>query len=162
DALLWKGKQLDPAVQASFATKDGIRADLHAGNITVGNVFEVMPFENVVSILTLSGSDIQRLADYMAKTGGQPAGGIQLVIENGKAKKFLIQGKPIDPNAVYKLVTYDYLANGGDYITFFDKPIARKDYNQLLRETLMEYVSAITKQGQHVQAQLDGRVQIIK
>src|SRR5690606_27674089 len=69
DALLWKGKQLDPEVQASFATKDGIRADLHAGNIAVGNIFEVMPFENVVSILTLSGTDMLRLADYMAKAG---------------------------------------------------------------------------------------------
>ncbi|WP_246162519.1 5'-nucleotidase C-terminal domain-containing protein [Sphingobacterium phlebotomi] len=162
DALLWKGKQLDPDVQASFATKDGIRADLHAGNVTVGNIFEVMPFENAVCILTLSGGDMLRLADYMVKTGGQPVGGMELVIENGKAKEFLIQGKPIAPDALYKLVTYDYLANGGDYITFFDNPIARKDYNQLLRETLMEYVSDLAKQEKHVQVKLDGRVQIIK
>ncbi|MBD1431339.1 5'-nucleotidase C-terminal domain-containing protein [Sphingobacterium sp. DN00404] len=162
DALLWKGKQLDQEVQASFATKDGIRADLHAGDITVGNIFEVMPFENAVCILTLSGGDMLRLADYMVKTGGQPVGGIELVIENGKAKEFLVEGKPIDPDAHYKLATYDYLANGGDYVTFFDKPIAREDYTQLLRETLMQYVSGITKQGKHVQAQLDGRIQIIK
>lgn len=162
DALLWKGKQLDPEVQASFATKDGIRADLHAGNITVGNIFEVMPFENVVSILTLSGTDMLRLADYMAKAGGQPVGGMQLVIENGQVKEFLLQGKPINPDVDYKLATYDYLANGGDYVTFFDKPIAREDYTQLLRETLMEYVSDLKKQGKHVQAQLDGRVQISK
>lgn len=162
DALLWKGKQLDQEVQASFATKDGIRADLNAGNITVGNIFEVMPFENVVSILTLSGRDMLRLADYMVQTGGQPVSGITLVIENGKAKEFLIQGKPINPDAQYKIVTYDYLANGGDYVTFLDSPNTRKDYNQLLRETLMEYVSDLTKQEKHVQAQLDGRVQIIK
>lgn len=162
DALLWKGQQLDPDVQASFATKDGIRADLHVGNITVGNIFEVMPFENAVCILTLSGGDMLRLADYMVKTGGQPVGGIELVIENGEAKEFLIQGKPIDRDAHYKLVTYDYLANGGDYVTFFDKPVARKDYTQLVRETLMEYVSNLTRQEKHVQAQFDGRVQIIK
>ncbi|HLT87732.1 MAG TPA: 5'-nucleotidase C-terminal domain-containing protein [Sphingobacterium sp.] len=162
DALLWKGKQLDSEVLASFATKDGIRADMNAGSITVGNIFEIMPFENVVCVLTLSGGDMQRLADYMAKTGGQPVSGIKLIIENGKVKEFLVQGKPIDPNAHYKLVTYDYLANGGDYVTFFDNPIAREDYTQLLRETLMEYVSDLKKQGKHVQAQLDGRVQIIK
>lgn len=162
DALLWKGRRLDPEVQVSFATKDGIRADLNAGNITIGNIFEIMPFENVVAILTLSGKDMLRLADYMAKTDGQPASGIKLIIENGKVKEFLVQGKPIDPNAHYKLVTYDYLANGGDYITFFDHPITREDYTQLLRETLMEYVSDIEKQGKHIQAQLDGRVQVIK
>lgn len=162
DGLLWKGRLLDPEVQVSFATKDGIRADINAGDITVGNIFEIMPFENVVSILTLRGVDMLRLADYMVKTGGQPVSGIKLIIENGKIKEFLVQGKPIDPNAHYKLVTYDYLANGGDYVTFFDSPIAREDYTQLLRETLMEYVLDLKKQGKHVKSQLDGRVQIIK
>src|SRR5690606_13403560 len=162
DALLWKGRQLDPEVQASFATKGGIRAELKTGDITIGNIFQIMPFENALVILTLSGTDMLRWADQMASTGGQPASGIKLVIENGKVKEFLVQGKPVDPNAHYKLVTYDYLANGGDYVTFFDNPIAREDYTQLLRETLMEYVSDLKKQGKHVQAQFDGRVQIIK
>lgn len=162
EALLWKGKQLDPNVQASFATKGGIRADLQAGDVTVGSIFEIMPFENVLSILTLSGVDMLRWADHMASTGGQPASGIKLVIENGKVKEFLVQGKPVDPHAKYKLVTYDYLANGGDYVTFLDNVIARKDYTQRIRETLIEYVSDLTAQGKHIQSQLDGRVQIIK
>lgn len=162
DALLWKGKQLDPDVQVSFATKGGIRAGLKAGNITVGNTFEIMPFENALSILTLRGTDMLRLADYIAETGGQPIGGAKLVIEEKKVKEFLIQDKPIDPNAAYKIATYDYLANGGDYVTFFDKLITRKDYTQRIRETLMEYISDLTKQGKHIQSTLDGRVQIIK
>jgi len=162
DALLWKGKQLDPDVQASFSTKGGIRAELKAGEITVGNIFQIMPFENMVSILTLHGADMLRWADYMAKTGGQPAGGIKLVIKDDKVVEFLVQGKPVDPDAKYKLVTYDYLANGGDYVTCFDNVIARQDYKQLVRETLIEYVSDLTKQGKHIQAQLDGRVQIIQ
>ncbi|MBD1426285.1 5'-nucleotidase C-terminal domain-containing protein [Sphingobacterium arenae] len=162
DALLWKGKQLDPDVQASFSTKGGIRAELKAGDITIGSMFQIMPFENVVSILTLHGADMLRWADYMAKTGGQPAGGIKLVVKDDKVVEFLVQGKPVDPDAKYKLVTYDYLANGGDYVTCFDDVIARQDYKQLIRETLIEYVSDLTKQGKHIQAQLDGRVQITK
>ncbi|SMG15173.1 5'-nucleotidase C-terminal domain-containing protein [Sphingobacterium psychroaquaticum] len=162
DALLWKGQQLDPAVQVSFATKGGIRSDLKAGNITVGNIFEIMPFENSVTVLTLSGKDMLRWADYMARTGGQPASGIKLLIENKKVKEFLVQGKPIDPNQTYKLVTYDYLANGGDYVDFLDQVLDRKDYTQRIRESLMEYVSELTKQGKHIQATIDGRVRIIE
>ncbi|WP_245893663.1 5'-nucleotidase C-terminal domain-containing protein [Sphingobacterium gobiense] len=162
DALLWKGQQLDPEVQASFATKGGIRADLRAGDITVGNIFEIMPFENAVTILTLSGGDMLRWAEYMATTGGQPVSGIQLVIEDKKVKEFLIQGKPVDLAATYKLATYDYLANGGDYVSCFDNPIARSDHPQRIRETLMEYVISRTTQGKNIQAQLDGRVQIIR
>lgn len=162
DALLWKAQQIDPEVQLSFATKGGIRAELKQGNITVGDVFQVMPFENALSILTLSGKDILRLADYMAKTGGQPAAGIKLVAKDGQVVEFLVQGKTVDPAASYKLATYDYLANGGDYITFFDQLLARKDYPQRIRETLMEYIAEQTKQGKHIQAQIDGRVQISK
>ncbi len=162
DALLWKGQQLDPGVQVSFATKGGIRSELKAGNISVGNIFELMPFENAVTIVTLSGADMLRMASFMAKTSGQPASGIQLLIEDGKVKEFLVQGKPVDPQASYKLVTYDYLANGGDYVTFLDQVIDRKDYTQRVRETLMEYISAQTKQGKHIQAKIDGRVRIIK
>ncbi|WDF66985.1 5'-nucleotidase [Sphingobacterium oryzagri] len=162
DALLWKGQQLDPEVQVSFGTKGGIRSELKAGDITVGNIFEMMPFENAVTILTLRGDDMLRWAAFMAKTKGQPASGIQLVIENGEVKEFFVQGKPIDPQAQYKLVTYDYLANGGDYVTCFDQVLARKDYSQRIRETLMEYVSTLTKEGKHIQAQIDGRVRINK
>lgn len=162
DALLWKGKQLDAEVQISFGTKGGIRNDLKAGDITVGNIFEIMPFENAVTILSLSGTDILRWADYMAQSGGQPCSGVTLVIQDKKVKEFLVQGKPVDPKATYKLVTYDYLANGGDYIDCFDKPLKRVDFPQRVRESLMEYVETQTKQGKHIQAKLDGRVRIIE
>ena len=162
DALLWEGQKLDAAVQISFGTKGGIRNDLKSGDITVGNIFEIMPFENAVTILTLSGTDILRWADYLADTGGQPCSGVTLVIQNRKVKEFLVQGKAVDPNATYKLVTYDYLANGGDYVTCFDKPINRVDYPQRVRESLMDYVADHTKQGKHIQAKLDGRVRIIE
>lgn len=162
DAMLWKGQQLDPAVQVSFATKGGIRSELKSGDITVGHIFEMMPFENVVSILTLKGTDMLRWAEYMARTGGQPVSGISLIIKDKQVQEFLIQGKPVDPQAEYKLVTYDYLANGGDYVDCFDKLVERKDYSQRVRETLMEYVADKTKQGKHIQAILDGRVRIIE
>src|SRR5690606_41331551 len=107
---------------------DGIRADMNAGSITVGNIFEIMPFENVVCVLTLSGGDMQRLADYMAKTGGQPVSGIKLIIVNGKVKEFMVQGKQIDLYAHYKLVTNDNLANGGYYETSFYNNISLDEY----------------------------------
>ncbi|SFS30333.1 5'-nucleotidase C-terminal domain-containing protein [Sphingobacterium wenxiniae] len=162
DALLWKAKQLDPEVQASFATKGGIRAGLNAGNITIGNIFEMMPFENRITILKLKGTDMLRWAEYMAKTHGQPAGGIKLVIQENAVKEFLIDGRSIDPDATYKLATYDYLANGGDYVDFFNHVVARQDYDQRIRETLIEYVEALTKEGKNIQVQLDGRVRIIQ
>ncbi|MCY4778943.1 5'-nucleotidase [Sphingobacterium sp. UT-1RO-CII-1] len=160
DALLWKGKKLDSETQLSFATKGGIRSDLRQGKVTVGNIFEVMPFENKISILTLRGEDVIRLGDFLVKTNGQPIAGAKLIVENGEIKTFTINGKPIDPALTYKLVTYDYLANGGDYIDFFDRLIERKDYEQPVRDALIEYVQSITNIGENIDVKLDGRIQI--
>lgn len=160
DALLWKGKQLDPETQLSFATKGGIRSDLKQGKVTVGNIFELMPFENKITILTLKGEDVIRLGDFLIKTSGQPIAGIKLIVEDREIKTFTVNDQSIDPTLTYKIVTYDYLANGGDYIDFFDHVIERKDYEIPVRDALIEYVQVITDLGENIDVKLDGRIQI--
>lgn len=161
DALLAEGKKIDSDVVASFSTKGGIRAELKAGNITVGNVFEIMPFENALTIVELSSSDMRNLGKFVAKTGGQPIAGLQISIKGDQLQELLVNGKPLDPTKTYKVVTYDYLANGGDYIDFLHNPIARKDYPLRVRESLINYINGLTNQGKHIQVHIDGRVRII-
>ncbi len=160
DALLAIGQKLDPESVLSFATKGGIRNDMRQGDITVGNVFEIMPFENKISILELTGQDLLNLADYVAETGGQPIGGLRVVITDKRPSEVLLNGKAIDPKAHYKLVTYDYIANGGDNLKALMAPIGRKDYDTKVREGLIEYITEQTKLGKHIEAKLDGRVKV--
>lgn len=162
DALLAMGKKVDPEVQMSIATKGGIRSELKQGPITVGSMFELMPFENTVTVLELSAKDITDLANFIAKTEGQPISGFTLNIKDGKPIDILIEGKKIDLNRTYKLVTYDYLANGGDYIEGLTSPIKRTDSNIRVREGLIDYVKSETDKGKNINTQLDGRVKIIK
>ena len=69
-----------------------------------------------------------------------PLSGIQFTIaSNGVAKDILIQGKPLENNTVYQVVTKDYLANGGDNMTFFKKGIKRTDLDYKLRNILIDY-----------------------
>lgn len=162
DAMLWQAKNIDPAVSLSFATKGGIRSDLKAGKVSIGSIFEMMPFENKISILTLKGSDIIRWADYMARTDGQPMAGVELTIRDKKVESLIYQGKAINPDAVYKMVTYDYLANGGDYVDFFDNIIERKDQDVLVRDALISYIKDLTQKGQDIEVKLDGRTRVSK
>lgn len=162
DAMLSVAKKIDPSVQIAIATKGGIRAELKQGPITVGSIFEMMPFENSITILELKGSDILVLANYIAKTGGQPISGFTLKIKDENPLDILIEGKPIHPDSTYKLVTYDYLANGGDYIVGISNPIKRTNTSILVRTALIEYVQELTKAGKNVNTKLDGRVTIIK
>lgn len=161
EALLWMSEHSahNPA-DLAFATKGGIRNDLKAGNITVGHIFEVMPFENSLTIIELKGSQIRQLADYIAMTHGQPIAGMTLTIMGRKAQDIKIKGQPIDDNKLYKLATYDYLANGGDNLTLLTQAVSRVNYPQRMREGLIAYVNELTKAGKPVNAELDGRIKI--
>ncbi|WP_353547874.1 5'-nucleotidase [Rhinopithecimicrobium faecis] len=161
DALLAMGKKIDPEVQLSFGTKGGIRTEIKKGDVTVGHVFEVMPFENSLTILTLSGEQILNLANFIAKTGGQPIAGMRMEIKADKAQRIELAGQPLDLSKSYKLVTYDYLANGGDNLNALNNPLKRADFPEKVRESLMTYIKELTKNKQPINTQLDGRVKII-
>ncbi len=162
DALLTIGKKIDNTVVFSLATKDGMRSSIKQGNITVGNIFEFMPFENAITILELKGSDVLVLAKFIAETNGQPIGGAQITIKNKELVTFSINNEAIDPNKSYKLVTYDFVANGGDHVKGLSNPINRITANALVREALIDHIQTLTKSGKQVEAAIDGRVKIIQ
>ena len=162
DVLLEIGKNQDPSSQIALATKGGIRADIKQGNITVGNVFELMPFENAVTILELSGERMNTVLNFIAKSEGQPVSGLKMEIKDGKPVNVFIGNEPFDINKNYKLVTYDYLANGGDYIEGLDNPIKRHNTAIIVRIGIIDYIEKLTKEGKTINTQLDGRVKVIK
>ena len=162
DAILAIGKTIDPEATIALGTKGGIRTEIKQGDITVGNIFEVMPFENAITLLDLKGTDILTLANYIAKTGGQPISGLTLDIKDDKAVNIKVNNQDLDTTKTYKLVTYDYLANGGDYIEGITKPITRFDTPIRVREALIKYVEDLTKEGKTINTKLDGRVKISK
>jgi 2',3'-cyclic-nucleotide 2'-phosphodiesterase (5'-nucleotidase family) len=162
DALLEIGKKIDPTVEMSFSTKGGIRYELKQGSVTIGSIFELMPFENTITILEMKGSDLLILADFIASTGGQPIGGFSMTIKDGQVASIKLDGKTIDPEKSYKLVTYDYLANGGDNVKGLSNPLKRINTPILVREGIIEYVEQLTKENMKINTQLDGRIAIIQ
>lgn len=158
DALLAEAQKQDPEAEFSFGTKGGLRIELSQGPITVGNLFELMPFENEIVVLELTGEKVQQLAQFIATTGGQPVSGIRMEIDNGKATDIRIGGTPLDTGHTYKLVTYDYLANGGDNSRGLDDPISRTDLGMKVREALIDYVNEQARAGNDINTQLDGRI----
>lgn len=162
DALLALGKVLDPEVSCALGTQGGIRVDIAQGDIQVGKVFELMPFENSITVLTLSGEDLLVLGKFIAKTNGQPVAGMSVTIKDQQLVSMKIQDKPVDKNKTYKLVTYDYLANGGDNIEGIGTPVARLDTSMRVREGLIAYIESLSKQGKQVNAQRDERIIIVQ
>jgi len=107
-------------VDLAFMNKGGIRCAMPKGDITRGFVMQMLPFDNRVVVMEISGRDLIDAFDSMAARGGDGiSSSARAVIDTatGKCSSITIDGEPIDPSATYTLATIDYLANGGDYMT---------------------------------------------
>lgn len=137
----------------------GLRTSLPKGEITKGKVFELMPFENELVVVTISKEQFDTLVDYVKNVGGQPVAGIkmnfsttpnQIKIKNRKNDKSL--------NTIYKVVTSDYLANGGDNMNFFLNPINYEKVGIKLRDAIIQYCKEQNKQGKQLNKTIDDRI----
>ena len=103
----------------------GIRAPLPAGDITVGDILTVLPFDNTVVRVSMEGWRVRELFDFIArrigKRGFAQISGASFVIRNGRASDIRVGDRPLDSNHTYAVATLDFLYGGGDGYTQFAK-----------------------------------------
>jgi 2',3'-cyclic-nucleotide 2'-phosphodiesterase (5'-nucleotidase family) len=137
ETMMYNGYEADIVV----LNYGGVRIpSIEQGNITLGKIFELMPFDNLLVLLEVKGSVLQQLLDLSAATGGWPVAGIRMTIDNAKATQVYIQNSPIDLSKTYRLITSDYMAGGGDKATMLANADKRIDTNILLRDAIVHYV----------------------
>jgi 2',3'-cyclic-nucleotide 2'-phosphodiesterase (5'-nucleotidase family) len=140
----------------------GLRTSLPEGDILKRRVFELMPFENEIVIVTLTGNKTLMLFDYLAYVNGMPLAGARMGIKDGQQAEISIGGEPIDTNRTYRVATSDYLAHGGDRMKFFLTPLKIENLGHKLRDAIIEYMVAEHKAGRTINAQLDGRIKTME
>ncbi|WP_276498011.1 5'-nucleotidase C-terminal domain-containing protein [Pontibacter litorisediminis] len=151
------GKPID----LSLTTNGGLRVPLPEGEITTGHVFELMPFENELVVLTLKGETVKQLFDYAAEKKFAPIGNATYTVQNGKATAIKINGQPFDPARTYTLVTSDYLAGGGDGLKMLKDAVQTERLGLLLREAILQQIRQLTAAGKAVTAETGKRVTIL-
>jgi 2',3'-cyclic-nucleotide 2'-phosphodiesterase (5'-nucleotidase family) len=149
----FKGQPIDLGVM----TNGGMRNALPAGPITLGNVFELMPFENELIVLDAPGPVVQQLFDYAAPIRMAISGATYTVGPDKKPQDIRIGGQPLDPSRTYSIAISDYLAGGGDRMDFL-KAAKLRHTGLLLRTVIIDHIKALTAAGQPVTAQVEGRV----
>jgi 5'-nucleotidase len=99
----------------------GLRADIDAGDLTFGKMYETLPFDDEIASLELTGEELLRLlrVAYGGRRGIFPVSGlkIQLLLCPGPNRfkgATLSDGTPILPQKIYRIVLPDFLARGGD------------------------------------------------
>jgi 2',3'-cyclic-nucleotide 2'-phosphodiesterase (5'-nucleotidase family) len=127
----------------------GLRRSLPMGAITLGDVYELMPFDNELVVITLRGSKLLELLNHVASTGGAPVSGIRM----------LIGGEPLDTNRTYRVLTSDYLANGGDRYTAFADALGKEELRLRVRDAIVQRLEKLGQQRQTLVVTLDGRIQ---
>jgi 2',3'-cyclic-nucleotide 2'-phosphodiesterase (5'-nucleotidase family) len=141
----------------AFFNNGGLRAELPKGKLTRGNVFELMPFENELVVVSLSGSQVKKIVDFMASKDGVPVSHLQFKIKEKQPVDVKVNGQPFDSTKSYKAVTSDYLANGGDQYFFLTD--AKKEYvNLKIRDAMITYLQEQNKKGNTITASLDKRI----
>ena len=136
----------------------GLRSQLPKGKITLGNVYELMPFENEIVILTISGEKTQQLFESLIQNNGAPFSGATVKGKGKKITELKIGGKEFDINKTYKVATSDYLAGGGDKYNFFSSPIKVDTLKYKLRDAIVDHIKEQTKKGVTIKVELDGRI----
>lgn len=153
----YKPADAQPINFALFNT-GGIRTSLPKGQVTVRSVFEILPFDNRLTVVTMSGDSIQELFNFLAKKGGDPVSGLTIGIKEGKPVNPVIQGKPFDKNKTYKVLTNDFCAIGGDYMVFFTGAKNYEDIGVVLRDAVLFEMRLLDKNGMQLNATLDNRI----
>ena len=108
-----------PDAQVSVTNGGGLRADLPAGELEYGQLFEAIPFDNRFAIVELTGAHLRKMVSSNLQRGGAILSWGNLSAKaRCKADRLdvviTVGGKPLSDEATYKVATSDFLASGGD------------------------------------------------
>jgi 5'-nucleotidase len=171
DGMVWKTK--GAGVQIALQNGGGIRASIPKGPITVGKVYEVLPFGNTLVVMDLKGKEIlaalengvsqweQGAGRFLQVSGlryafdlARPAGSRVVRVEVKTEKGFA----PLDLEATYRVVVNNFIANGGDGFTVLKEAQGyRVDTGFSDAESFMDYL----KELKVVEAQVEGRIEVL-
>jgi 5'-nucleotidase/UDP-sugar diphosphatase len=149
-------------VQIALQNTGGIRRDIPAGDISVAEIYELLPFNNTLVIIDLTGaqllSALEEAVDFQLAGGNRGpylyVAGISFRIDESAKKDMRIRDVrvklsdgsygAIEGVKTYRVVTSSYLAGGGDGMHIFRQASGyRSDTGFIDAEVLMEYLKSL-------------------
>ncbi len=175
DGMLTKAKTINPDTIIAFQNGGGVRTTLKAGDITLANVFTVLPFGNALGIMDLKGDEIKAALEYSVKDAPTAFGGFLQVSGlkftydstkpvGSKVQTIEVKGQDgsytaIDLSKNYYVATNIFTAKGGDGFTMFGKAYAEGRVSEpgfVDWEMFNDYIAA--QPNKTVNAQVEGRI----
>lgn len=168
DAMLDRVK--DQGITIAIANGGGLRASIDAGPVTMGEVLTVLPFQNTLSTFQVDGatviaalengvSQVEEGAGRFAQVAGLKYTFDPAAPAGARVSEVMVQGAdgnwgPIDPAAVYGLVSNNYVRGGGDGFRMFVSAANAYDFGPDLADVTAEYLARNAPYTPY----LDGRI----
>ena len=123
-------------IDIALINSGSLRGQIPAGKITLGDIYEFFPFDNLIVVATLDGKMLKNILELSASKRGE-SWFLQVSKDciinfdnNGKLLDSYIKGKVIDDNEKYVVAVSDYIFNGGDkYVDADGKPLMQYGEN---------------------------------
>lgn len=145
-------------VDLSLINFGGIRGSLPQGEIKMTDVFSVMPFENEMVLIQVTGVQLKEMFDNLASRDGGAVSRASFGIKEGKAVEVKINRSSINPDRLYWLATSDYLANGGDGMHMLVQAQQKIVFDAKIRDAIVYWLRMKNEQGQKITSKIEGRV----
>jgi len=146
--------------QIAFQNGGGIRIDLYKGPVTLGQMYSALPFDNYLVLMDLTGKQILELLEQSATLAVHilQVSGLKVAYDlsrppGNRVVEARVGTRPIEERAVYRVVTNDFLAAGGDRFTAF-----KEGKNVTARESLRDVVIDYVAQKSPVAPATEGRI----
>ncbi len=134
------------------------RNTLSKGPISRGEIFELIPFDNVVSVIEANGKEVMVFLNHIAKGKGWPVSQqIKMEIKDGTAVNVSIDDQPLDVDRIYRFAVPDYVAGGGSGSDML-KTMKRTDYDEIIRELTIVHLKKTYLDGVTYQPEIEGRI----
>jgi len=149
----WTADVMREAAKADIAFQNagGIRASIPAGNITMGNLYEVFPFDNTLVTVEMTGSQVMKVLHHGIMNSNVNTiqfSGIKVIydktqVDNQPILVTLADGTPLDLTKNYKVATNDFIAAGGDNFTMFKEGNKQTDTYIPLRDIFVTIIKKL-------------------
>ena len=161
----------DQGVTIAIQNGGGLRASIDAGDVTMGEVLTVLPFQNSLATVQLTGAGVIAALENGVSQVEEGAGrfpqvsGVRFTWDaaiapnEGRVTEVLVNDGgnwvPIDPEGIYGVVTNNFMRSGGDgYSVFATEGMNAYDYGPGLEEVVADYMAS---EGAYT-PYLDGRI----
>jgi 5'-nucleotidase len=174
--LLTDAMRASMKADVAFLNSGGIRTDLPAGALLYANLFDVSPFDNFPAVVTMTGAQLRRMLEITSIGGGRgilQTSGLRYTFDerrdadkpaaqrNRLTEVTLANGQPLDPAALYKVATIDFLVTGEGLESLMKEIPSERiriDYTRPIRELLIDALKAMP---QPLAPKVDGRITVL-